>query len=130
MGPGLTLHRRPNFVREPFDIEEVLWGDVVRGDVAAPSSTPKRHRRVESGGQPDRPVSRRRVHADPERWLLQPKLQDHVVILRVDGHRVAHAAIAEDLDAAFTPFAPVLDDVPGKNGTQLFDREWKVAADA
>ncbi len=75
-------------------------------------------------------MCRRRVHTDPEGRLLEAELQDHIVILRMDRHRVAHSAIAQDLDATLAAFSPVLDDVPRQDRTQLFYRQGIVAADA
>src|SRR5690349_5701283 len=75
-------------------------------------------------------MRRRRVHTDSEGRLLEAELQDHIFILRMDGHGVAHPAIAQDLDATLAAFSPVLDDVPRQDRTQLLYREWVIAADA
>ena len=34
----------------------------------------------------------------------------------MDGHRVAHSAVAQDLDAAFTTLPPVADDYHDSTG--------------
>ena len=123
--------RRPDaFVGQALDVQQVPRRDVVGGDVAAPAAAAKRHRRIQAGRQPDRSMRRRRVHADAEGRLLQPELQDDVVVLRVDRHGVPHAAVPEDLDAALAPFPPVLDDIQRQHRAQLLDRERIVAADA
>ena len=75
-------------------------------------------------------MRRRRVDDDAERRLLQAELQDDLVVLRVDRHGVAHAAVPQDLLAALAALAPVLDDVVRKHGAQLLDRQRIVAADA
>ena len=108
----------------------MAWRDVVRRDVAAVAAASQRHRRVESGRQSDRPVGRRRVDDNPERRLLQTELENHLIVLRMNGHRVAHSAVAQDLFAALAAFSPVLHDIVRKHRTQLLDRERVVAADS
>ena len=71
-----------------------------------------------------------RVHANAIGRLVQAELENDGVVLRVDRHGVAHAAVAEDLLAALAAFAPVLDDVIGEDGAELLDRQRVVAADA
>ena len=121
---------RRDLVRQPLDVQQVPRRDVVRRDVAAVAAAAERHRRVEPGRQPDRPVRRRRVDDDAERRLLQAELEDDLLVLRVDRHRVAHAAVPQDLLAALAALAPVADDVEGEDRAELLDRERVVAADA
>ena len=127
-------HRRlacgPQFVGHPLDVEQVPRRDVVGGDVAAEAAAPQRHGRIQSGRQADRAVRRRRVHADAVRGLVQPELENDGVVLRVDRHGVAHAAVLQDLLAALAAFAPVLHDVIRQNRAELLDRQREVAADA
>ena len=62
--------------------------------------------------------------------FLQAELENHLLVLRVDGHGVAHAAVAQDLFAALAAFPPVLDDIEGQDRAQLLDRQRVVAPDA
>src|SRR5262245_11041144 len=75
-------------------------------------------------------MGRRRVHEDPKGWLLQSKLQDHVLILRMNGHRMTHAAVTQDLNAPFTSLAPVLDDIEREDRAELLDGKRVVTSDA
>ena len=75
-------------------------------------------------------MRRRRVDDDAEGRLVKAELEDDLVVLRVNRHRVAHAAIPEDLFAALAAFPPVFDDVVREHGAQLFDRQRIIAADA
>ena len=122
--------RWPQFVRDPLDIEQMFRRNVVRRDVAAEAAAAQRHRRIQTRRQADRAVGRGRVHANAVGRLVQSELEDDGVILRVDRHRVTHAAVAEDLLAALAAFAPVLDDVIREDGAELLDRQRVVAADA
>ena len=63
------------------------------------------------------------VDHDAEGRLLEPELEDHLLVLRVDRHRVAHPAVPQDLLAALASFRPVLDDVEGQDGAELLDRK-------
>jgi len=78
----------------------------------------------------DRAVRGRRVDHDPEGRFLQSELEDHRLVLRMYGHRVAHPAIFEDLLAALAALAPAVHDVVRKDRAQLFDGKRMVAADA
>ena len=127
---GAGRDRRPEFVGHPLDVEQVQGRDVVGRDVAAVAAAAERHGRVEARGEADRAVRRRRVHHDPEGRLVQPELEDHVVVCRVDRHGVPHAAVAQHLLAALAAFAPVVDDEVGQDGAELLDRERVVATDA
>src|SRR5688572_32470565 len=98
-------------------------GDVVRGDIATRASAAQGHGGIQAGRQSYRSMRRRRVHADPERRLLEPELQDDIFVLRVDGHGVAHPAVAQNLDATLASLAPVLDDVPGQDRRELLYRK-------
>src|SRR5678815_1519725 len=48
----------------------------------------------------------------------------------MDGHRVAHAAVPQDFDAALAALTPVADDVPRQHWTQLLDGERIIPSDA
>src|SRR5687768_16508785 len=95
--------------------------DVVRGDVAAPPAAAEGHRRIESGRQADGAVSGWRVDTDPEGRFAQTELQDDILVFGMDGHRMAHSAVAQDLDAAFTTLPPVADDVPRQDRAEFFN---------
>ena len=119
-----------HFPGEPLHVQEVPRPDVVRRDVAAVAAAAQRQRRVEPRRQANRPVRGGRVHHDAERRLLEAELEDHRLVPRVDGHGVAHAAVAEDLLAPLAALPPVADDVEGEDRAELLDRERVVAADA
>src|SRR5579864_4563241 len=72
----------------------------------------------------------RRIDDDPERRLLQPEFENDLLVLRMDGHGVAHPAVPQDLLAALAALPPVPDYVIRKDRTELLDRQWKVTADA
>ena len=122
--------RRPNLVGQALDVQQMLRRDVVRRDVAPPAAAPERHRRVEAGCQANRPVGRGRIHADAEGRLLEAELEDDVLVPGVDRHRVAHAAVSQNLNTALAALPPVLDDIPGKDRRQLLNREGMVAPDS
>ena len=126
----LSAFSRGNFVCQPLDIEKVLRRDVVRRDVAAPSTAAQRHRRVEAGRHSDRPMRRRRVDDDAERRFLETELQNDLLVPRMNRHRVAHAAISQNLLAAFASLTPVLHDVPRQDRGEFFNRERIIAPDS
>jgi hypothetical protein len=47
----------------------------------------------------------------------------------MDRHGVAHAAVAQDLDAPRTSFFPVGDDIEREDRRELLDRQRVIAAD-
>ena len=75
-GAGFRTTAGVDFVGQPLDVQQVPRRDVVGRDVAAVAAAAERHRRIEPGRQPDRPVRRRRVDDDAEGRLLQAELED------------------------------------------------------
>src|SRR5262249_27427955 len=98
----------------------------------APPAVPaasERHRRVQAGRQPDRPVRGRGIDHNPECRLFQAELQDHLIVLGVDRHRMTHSAVAQNLLAPLTTLAPVPHDIERQHRAELFDRQRVVAPD-
>src|SRR5215510_6847305 len=95
--------------------------DIVRRDVAAIATAAQCHGGVETGRETDRSVRRGGIDNDAECRLFETELEDDVLILRVNGHRVAHATVTQNLFAAFTSIAPILDNIEGQDRTELLD---------
>ena len=62
--------------------------------------------------------------------FFRPNCEDHVLVARVDRHRVAHPAVSEDLLAPLAALLPVADDIEGQDRTELLDRQRVVTSDA
>ena len=102
---------RPQLVGQALDVQQVPRRDVVRRDVAAPAAAAERHRRIEPVVRPIEPCVVGVFTTMRKAGFFRPNSRMTCVVPRVDRHGVAHAAIAQDLDAALAALPPVGDDV-------------------
>src|SRR5215203_4092320 len=70
------------------------------------------------------------VDDDAVGGFFEAELENDVVVAAVDGHRVPHAAVSQNLLTALTALAPILDDIEGKDRAEFLDRQREVPAHA
>ena len=70
------------------------------------------------------------VDDDAVGGLFEAELENDVVVAAVDGHRVAHAAVSQNLLAALTALTPILDNIKGEDRAEFLNRQREVAAHA
>ena len=127
-GCGLRRHRyglrgdcrsfaldRARFKRDPFDVHQMQWRDIIGSHVAAPRSTTKRHRWWQRRRKANGPMRGRRVDSDARRGHFAAVVHGRFSRASMNAGSVAHASIMQDFIASRRATLEAVFDIEREN---------------
>ena len=124
----MLAHAVAEVVGHAPDIQQIHGRHVVGGSTAAYRAAAQREGGEEGRGEADAALRGGGVDQNSGDGLLQAEFADYVLIVGVDGQRMAYAAVMQQSMTEFAGLMPVVDHIEAEKRGELFLGEGEFGA--